>query len=71
MATQARSQWLTSQELLEDIRETLGHKESEGKALAPEPLLSEPLEPTPTSQEEISNLDLRAALLALSKNNQP
>ena len=71
MATQARSQRLITQELLEDIRETPGHEESEGEALAPEPLPSEPSEPTPTSQEEISNLELRAVLLALSRNNRP
>jgi len=71
MATQAKSQWLISQELLEDIRETPGHKKSEDKALAPESLPSDLSKPIPTNQKEISNLELYTALLALSRNNQP
>ena len=71
MATQARNQQLISPALMEDIRESPGHKGSEDKALAPEPLLSDPSGPTPTRQEEVSNLELHTALLALSRNNQP
>jgi len=71
MATQARSQQLTSQGLLEDIRESLGYERSEDKALAPESLPLDPSEPIPTNQEKISNLELCTALLALSRNNQP
>jgi len=71
MAIQARSQWLTSQRLLEDIREMPGHERSKDKALAPESLSSDPSEPIPTNQEKISNLELYTVLLALSRNNQP
>ena len=71
IATQARSQQLISQKLLDDIRETLGHKRSEDKALAPESLPLDPSEPIPTNQEKISNLELHTTLLALSRNNQP
>jgi len=71
MATQARSQWLTSQGLLEDIRETPEHERSKDKALAPESLPSDPSEPISTNQEKISNLELHTTLLALSRNNQP
>jgi len=71
MAIQARSQWLTSQRLLEDIREMPGHERSKDKALAPESLSSDPSELIPTNQEKISNLELYTALLALFRNNQP
>jgi len=71
MATQARSQQLISQGLLEDIRETPGCEGSEGKALAPESPLLDLSEPLPTNQKKISNLELCTALLALSRNNQP
>ena len=47
-----------------------GHERSEDKALAPEFLPSDPSELIPTNQEEISNLELHAALLALFRNNQ-
>ena len=56
---------------MEDIRESPGHEGSEDEVLAPEPLLSDPSDPTPTHQEEVSNLELCTALLALSRNNQP
>jgi len=49
MATQAKSQWLTSQGLLEDIRETPGYKGSEDKALALEFLLLDLSELIPTN----------------------
>ena len=70
-ATQARNQQLTSPALMEDIRESPGRKGSKDKALAPEPPLLDPSEPTPTCQEEVSNLELCTVLLALSRNNQP
>jgi len=47
-----------------------GCERSKDKALAPESLPSDPSEPIPTNQEEISNLELCTALLALSRNNQ-
>jgi len=49
MATQARSQRLTSQGLLEDIRKMPGYERSKDKALAPESLPSDPSEPIPTN----------------------
>jgi len=71
MAAQARGQRLASQELLENIEETLGEETVEDEAAGPEPPLAEPLESLQTSQEEILNLKLRTALLALAKNNRP
>ena len=58
MAAQARGQRLASQELLENIEETLGEGIVEDEAAGPEPPLTEPLESLQTSQEEISNLEL-------------
>jgi len=46
-----------------------GYKGSEDKALALEFLLLDLSELIPTNQEEISNLELCAILLALSRNN--
>jgi len=57
-AAQARGQRLASQELLENIEETLGEETVEDEAAGPEPPLAEPLESLQTSQEEILNLEL-------------
>jgi len=43
-AAQARGQWLASQELLENIEETLEEETIEDEAAGPEPPLTEPLE---------------------------